>query len=57
MTGACPAVDIGVVPPLGAPGSAGFMANARADQDGDGLFSAYMIAENSNMVDCRPGEY
>ena len=56
-TGACPAVDIGVVPPLGAPANGGFMANARADQDSDGLFGAYMIAENSNMVDCRPGEY
>ncbi len=57
ITGACPAVDIAVVPPLGVPANAGFMANARADQDSDGLFSAYMIAENSNMVDCRPGEY
>ncbi|MGQ0667531.1 MAG: type IV pilin protein [Nitrospiraceae bacterium] len=56
-TGACPAVDIGVVPPLGAPANGGFMSNARADQDSDGLFGAYMIAENSNMVDCRPGEY
>ncbi len=57
LTGACPAVDIGVVPALGAPATGGFMANARADQDADGLVGAYMIAENSNMVDCRPGEY
>jgi type IV pilus assembly protein PilA len=57
VTGACPAVDIGVIPALAAPQNAGFMANARADQDSDGLFSAFMIAENSNMVDCRPGEY
>ena len=57
LTGACPAVDIGVVPAAAVPATTGFMANARADQDGDGLFDAYMIAENSNMVDCRPGEY
>jgi type IV pilus assembly protein PilA len=57
VTGACPAVDIGVIPALGNPATGGFMANARADQDSDGLFGAYMIAENSNMVDCRPGEY
>ena len=55
--GACPAVDIGVIPALGAPATGGFMANARADQDSDGLFSSYMTAENSNTVDCRPGEY
>ncbi|TKS61603.1 MAG: hypothetical protein EWM72_00351 [Nitrospira sp.] len=57
LTGACPAVDIAVIPALGAPANGGFLANARADQDSDGLFAAYMIAENSNMVDCRPGEY
>ena len=57
LTGACPAVDIGVIPALGNPATGGLMANARADQDSDGLFSAFMIAENSNMVDCRPGEY
>ncbi len=57
LTGACLAVDIGVVPAAAVPATTGFMANARADQDGDALFDAYMIAENSNMVDCRPGEY
>ena len=57
QTGACPAIDIAVIPALGVPQNAGFMANARADQDTDGLFAAYMIAEDSNMVDCRPGEF
>lgn len=57
QTGACPATDIAVIPALGVATNAGFLANARADQDTDALFSAYMIAENSNMADCRPGEY
>ncbi len=56
-TGACPATDIAVIPPLGVPTNAGFLTNARADQDTDALFASYMIAENSNMSDCRPGEY
>ena len=56
-TGACPASDIAVIGVLGVATNAGFLANARADQDTDGLFAAYMISENSNMADCRPGEY
>ena len=57
LTGNCPAAGLATVAPLAAPANAGFMANARADQNSNALFGTYLIAENSNMVDCIPGEY
>ena len=57
-TGACPAAVTGAaIAALGVPTNGGFLANARADQDTDAAPGVYAIAENSNMVDCVPGEY
>jgi type IV pilus assembly protein PilA len=53
VTGACPVLPAAV----GAPANSGFIASAVADQDSDALLSTFMIAENSNMVDCVPGEF
>jgi|CXWL01.1.fsa_nt_gi type IV pilus assembly protein PilA len=55
--GACPGGGLVAVPGSGLAANTGFLANARADQDSDGLFGAYMTSENANTVDCAPGEY
>jgi type IV pilus assembly protein PilA len=53
LTGACPAMAA----PVGAPTNAGFMAEALGDLNGNAVISRYLIAENSNMVDCVPNEF
>jgi type IV pilus assembly protein PilA len=53
LTGACPAMAA----PVGAPVNAGFMAEALGDLNGNTTISRYLIAENSNMVDCVPNEF
>jgi type IV pilus assembly protein PilA len=53
VIGACPAQPAA----LAAATNSGFIASASADMDTDTLISTYMIAENSNEVDCVPGEF
>ncbi len=51
--GACPALPAAV----GAPVNAGFIATATGDLNSNGIVSIFMVAENSNEVDCVPGQF
>ena len=53
LTGVCPALPAAV----GAPTNAGFVARAQTDLNTNTIISTFMNAENSNMVDCVPGEF
>jgi type IV pilus assembly protein PilA len=53
LTGVCPALPAAV----GAPTNAGFVAQAQTDLNTNAVLSTFMIAENSNEVDCVPGEF
>ncbi|MEQ1656051.1 MAG: prepilin-type N-terminal cleavage/methylation domain-containing protein [Nitrospira sp.] len=53
LTGVCPAMPAAV----GAPANAGFIASATGDLNSNATASVFMNAENSNMVDCVPGEF
>jgi type IV pilus assembly protein PilA len=52
-TGVCPALPAAV----GAPTNAGFVASASSNLNSNAVVSVFMNAENSNMVDCTPGEF
>ena len=52
LVGVCPALAaVGNVP------TAGFMAQAVTDLNSNGTASRFLVAENSNQVDCVPGEF
>jgi type IV pilus assembly protein PilA len=53
LTGVCPVLPAAV----GAPANAGFVAAAIGNLNSNALVSTFMNAENSNMVDCVPGEF
>ena len=52
LTGICPAL-----PAAGNVPTAGFMAQATTDLNTNGTLSRFLISENSNEVDCVPGEF
>ena len=53
LIGVCPAMPAAV----GTPTNAGFNAQALTDLNTNAIISRYLIAENSNMVDCVPNEF
>jgi len=53
VTGLCP-VQPGA---FAAPVNAGFIASANGNLNNNPVISTFMIAENSNQVDCVPGEF
>jgi hypothetical protein len=53
LIGVCPALPAAV----GAPTNAGFTASAQSNLNSNAVVSIFMNAENSNMVDCVPGEF
>ena len=53
VTGICPAQPAAFAAPV----NAGFIASATGNLDNNAAVSIFMIAENSNEVDCVPGEF
>jgi len=53
VTGLCPAMPAAFAAPV----NAGFIASATGNLNNNAVNSIFMIAENSNQVDCVPGEF